>query len=445
MAWEPAAVIDPAVLVVAGLSTMAAALVAGMAPLYYVRRDAFTALRDGSLGGLVRRPRMQAVLLAVQGALSIVLLVGAGLFLRSVHNVETLNIGLDRNNVLTMQIDFSGTGRSDPDLAAFFERALERVSSVPGVVQASLSLNVPLRGARGGGLVRVPGRDDAITGPGGSSPLVNDVTPGFFRTTGMRMIEGREFLEAERAGGPVIVINETMARLGWPDRSPVGECVYMFQRKACTTVVGVVGDAILFNIAEEEPRPYYFTPLAPDESGPRALLVRITPGLGPMDRSLRQALQELDAGLPFVRVETLGEALNPQIRPWRLGAAVFTAFGILAMVLAMVGLWSSVSYAVSQRTNEFAVRLAIGAQRTSLMALVLGDGLRNALTAIAAGMAIAAAASGFIADLLFEVSPRDPAVFGGVAGAVLAVATLATLLPAWRATRIQPIEALRAD
>jgi predicted permease len=444
MAWERSALVEPGVVLVVALSTLATALIAGMAPLSYARSDVLPALRDGALGTSSKRPRMQAVLLAAQGVLSIVLLVGAGLFLRSLQNAETMNVGFDRDEVLAVQLDFSGTGRSDRDVAAFFERALDRVSSVPGVTQASLSFNIPLRSARAGSF-RLPGHDDRILGPGGRSPYVNYVTPGFFRTTGMRILEGRGFVDSERSGAPVIVVSETMARRAWPDRSPVGACVYMAQGETCTTVVGVVADAIIFDIVDEEPNPYFYAPLTADPSDRRALLVRQAPGVGRIDGAIRQALQELDAGLPFVRIATLGEALNPQIRPWRLGAAVFTAFGLLAMALAMVGLWSSVSYAVSQRTNEFAIRLAIGAGRASLVKLVLGDGVRTAAVAIGAGLLIAAAASGFIADLLFEVSPRDPVVFGTIAGAVLAVATMASLLPAWRATRIQPVEALRAE
>jgi putative ABC transport system permease protein len=276
---------------------------------------------------------------------------------------------------------------------------------------------------------------------------MNAVTPGFFRTTGMRIVDGRDFMEAERTGRPVVVVNETMARLGWPGRSPIGEivCSSPVRQQTCATVVGVVADSITFRLVGEDPRPYYYRPLAPDESESRALLVRMAPNARRMDGAIRQALLELDASLPYASVETLGEALDPQIRPWRLGAAVFTAFGLLAMALAMVGLWSSVSYAASQRTNEFAIRLAVGAGRTSLVKLVLGDGVRTAAIAVGAGLLIAAPASGFIADLLFEVSPRDPAVFGTIAAAVLAVATMASLLPAWRATRIQPVEALRAE
>ena len=446
MAWELSVVIDPGVLAVTVLSTLAAALVAGIAPLYYARADVLSGLREAGPGTLVRRPRLQSVLLAVQGSFSIVLLVGAGLFVRSVRNVETLDIGLDRDGVLAVSVDFAGTGRSGADVAAFFERALERISSVPGVTRASLSRNIPLRAASGGNVARLPGREAPLTQPGGGSLYVNDVTPGFFETTGMRMLEGREFVDADRNNGPVIIVNATMARLGWPGRSPLGECVYIIQRKdACTTVVGVVADSIKFNIRDEPPSLYYYTPLDANQIGPRAMLVRTAPAAGRKDADIRRGLMELDGSLPFVRIETMGEELDPQIRPWRLGASVFTAFGVLAVALSLVGLWSSVSYGVSQRVPEFAVRLALGAKRGSLVTAVLRDGLRHAVTAVTVGLLIAAGASRFIADLLYEVSPLDPAVFGSIAVGVLVVAALASLLPALRAIRIHPADALRAD
>jgi ABC-type antimicrobial peptide transport system permease subunit len=253
-------------------------------------------------------------------------------------------------------------------------------------------------------------------------------------------------VRADRNNGPVMIVNATMAKLGWPGRSPLGECVYIIRRKdACTTVVGVVADAIKFNIRDEPPQLYYYTPLDANQVGPRALLVRTAPGAGRMDADLRRALIELDGTLPFVRIEIMGEALDDQIRPWRLGASVFTAFGVLAMGLALIGLWSSVSYGVSQRAPEFAVRLALGAKRRSLVTAVLRDGLRHALVAVAAGLIIAAVASRFVADLLYGVSPYDPAVFGTIAVGVLAVAALASLLPARRAIRVQLGQALRAD
>ena len=444
LAWEPAATVNPSVVAVAAAATLLTAVAAGISPLWYVVRHALPAVHGRSVDEPGSRSWLQGGLLAAQGALSVVLLVGAGLFLRSLHNATTMDIGLDRDNVLSVRVDFTGTGRSPGDVARFYESALDNVAAIPGVARASLALNVPLRTARGGGF-RLPGSDDMLTTPNGYVPFVNHVTPGFFETTGMPIREGRGFLEAERAQGRVMVVNETLARLGWPTGSAVGECVYRFDQEACTTVVGVVADARRFRLVGEDPHPYFYELLPSDDTGPRALLVRMAPGQSRMDRVLRGEISALDADVPFIRIESLGEALDPQIRPWRLGASLFTVFGLLAVLLAAIGLWSSVSYAVSQRRHEFAVRLAVGASRGGLVRLVLNDGLGTALIASAAGLLIAAGATHFIADLLLDVPPRDPAVFAAVATGVLAVAILASLWPALRASRVNPAEALRAE
>jgi hypothetical protein len=362
---------------------------------------------------------------------------------RSVRNVEAFDIGFDRDGVLVAQVDFAGTGRTPRDVAAFFERAVERVSALPGIARASLAQNVPLRVASGGGAVRLPGREAPLTQAGGGSPYVNYVTPGFFETVGTRMLEGREFTDADR-GGAVMIVNATMARAGWPGRSPIGECVLVQRASTCTTIVGVVADAVRFSIQDEPPHLYYYRPLDAAQ-GPRAMFVRIAPGADRMDNVIRHALLELDSNLPFVRIEALGDALDDQTRPWRLGATVFTAFGALAVVLALVGLWSSVSYGVSQRMPEFAIRLALGARLPLLVKDVVWDGLRHALVAVAAGLSAAAVASQFIGDLLYGVSPRDPLVFGAIAAAVPVVAAVASALPARRAISAKPADALRAD
>lgn len=443
MAWEPIALIKPSVLAVAGLCIIGTTFAAGLAPVYYARSDGVSALRSGFLRGPARRPRMQGILLAVQGALSVVLLVGAGLFLRSLNNIETVDIGLDRDNVLAVQIDFAGTGRTADGVGLFFEQALERVSAVPGVAQASLALDVPLRSARAGSL-RLPGRESLPDPPTGG-PYVNSVSPGFFATTGMRIKEGREFREEERNSGAAVIVSETMARLYWPNRSPVGECVYVPGEETCAPVVGVVADTHKFRIIEESRYLSFYRPLAFGEGGAAKLLVRMQPGAGRLDAAVRQAMLDLDPTLPYIRIETLGEVLYPQMRPWRLGAAVFTAFAILAVILAVIGVWSSVAYAVSQRRPEFAIRMAVGASGHSLVGLMLKNGLKNAMVATASGLVVAAVSSRFIADLLFEVSPRDPAVFSAVGAVILGAATLASLIPAWRASRIDPAAALRAD
>jgi putative ABC transport system permease protein len=444
IAWEPINALELSVVSVAALCVFAAAFLAGMAPLWYARTDGVAALREGVLRGPAKRPRMLAGLLAIQGALTVVLLVGAGLFLRSLHNAQTEDLGLDRDNVLAVQIDFDGTGRSATDVARFFEQALERTAAIPGVTKASLTAVTPLRSARARDSLRLPGRDQLPDYPTGG-PYSNAVTPGFFATTGMRLRQGREFLESERTQRGAMIVNETLAQLYWPDRSPVGECVYLNRRKECTTVVGVVADSRRFSIIEKERYLYYYTPLAPTAVDSRTLLVRMAPDANGVEGTLRRTLHNLDASLPFVRIETLGEALNPQIRPWRLGASVFTAFGMLAVILALIGLWSSVAYAVSQRTQEFAVRMTLGARGSSLVALMVKEGVRNALVAITAGLALAVIGSGYIADLLYGVSSRDPLVFITVAAGILSLATIASLLPAWRVSRIDPAVALRTD
>ncbi len=445
MAWEPAAVVHPSVLSVAAASTLGTALIAGLAPLYFLRVASSKSLREAPSAAMARRPRMHGVLVAVQGALSVVLLVGAGLFLRSLYNLETLDVGLDRENVLVVQVNFSQRGR-DSGHAALFERALERVSVLPGVSGASLSRSVPLQGAHGG-TFRVPGRDsDDVEAPPYGLPFYNAVTPGFFQTIGMRIVEGRAFVEADRSNGGVVIVNESLARLGWPDQSPIGRCANLHVLPDdCATVIGVVADARSFSVVEDDAHPSFYTSLPPNIDGPRALLVRPADGAGRIDTTIRDAFYELDSTLPYIDIELLGEILDPQIRPWRMGASVFTVFGILAVLLAMIGLWSSVSYAVSQRRREFAIRLAVGERPGTLMNRVLGDGLRNALVSVATGAVIAGLTSSFIADLLFEVSPRDPLVFVTIAGVILVVSTLASFFPAWRAATVRPADTLRAD
>lgn len=202
--------------------------------------------------------------------------------------------------------------------------------------------------------------------------------------------------------------------------------------------------AIEQKIIEEERYLYFYEPMATTATDSRALLVRRSPGARGVEATVRRMLLDLDPNL-YIDIKTLGDALDPQLRPWRLGASVFTAFGILAVILAVIGLWSSVAYAVSQRTHEFAVRMALGARRASLVTLMLKDGLRDALMAIAAGLVVAAMGSRYLTDLLHGVSPRDPMVFVAVAAGILAVATLASLLPSWRVSSIESVAALRTD
>ena len=435
--------VDWHVLAVATAVVAAVALLTAFVPVLHTRGDAPAALRDGAQHGAARRSRVYWGLLVAQTALSTVLLVGAGVFLRSLYRAATLDLGLDTERSHVVHVDFAGSGRSGRETAAFFERALERVRAVPGVASASLATVAPLRGAMGLGLgVRPNG--DFVSGPQGAS-FGDWVSDGYFDATGMRMASGRGFTAADRAGPPVAVVNEALARLAWPGRSPLGQCAYLSSaRETCARVVGVVRNAHTFQLREEQ-RLWVYAPLAPAEEGRQVLLVRAAPGVRGVDRTLRRVLRELDPALPYVDVQRLGDALDPQLRPWRLGASVFTAFGGLAALLAALGLYSAVAYAVTQRTREIGVRRALGATTPAVVRPVLGDGLRVGAAGVVAGIALALAGGRWVADLLFDTSPRDPAVLTAVAVTLLAVAAAASLAPARRAVRVHPTEALRAD
>ena len=324
---------------------------------------------------------------------------------------------------------------------AFWERALVRVRALPGVDRASLTASTPLRRASAGGL-------DFPVAPGvpvlEESPYVYYVSPDFFATTGMSLVQGRDFLESERSGAHVAVINETIARRGWAGRSPLGECIPHRGQEWCATIVGVVKNARRFNLREDEYQLYY-QPLDPKEVDSRALLVRTAPGSRLELPTLRRALLEIEPNLPYMHVEPLGAPFEAQIRPWRLGASVFTAFGVLAMLLAAVGLYSSLSYAITQRTREIGIRVAIGARAADVLKLVLRDGLVMALLGIAIGLGAALLGGRWIADLLFDVSPRDWVVLASAGATLLAVTLLASWGPARRATRVNPTVAMRVE
>jgi predicted permease len=440
----PMATADPPILALAAACVVGTAFLVSLPPVLQACADPLRALQDGART-TARRGRLHRTLLVAQTAFSVVLLTGAGLFLRSLHNISSLDLGLDRDNALTVTVDFVGSGRPAREVAAFYERALERVQLLPGVERASLATSIPLRSARARS-IRPADRAEPLTAPGGEATYANFVTPGFFATTGTRVLEGRDFLPHERDGSPVVVVNEATARAGWPGRSPVGECVEVDGGGACATVVGVVENARRFFL--REPRALLFyqpLPRSADDRAPGALFVRVAPGSRGVRAAVTRAVQTLEADLPFVRVQTLGDALDPQIRPWRLGATVFTTFGVLSVALAAMGLYGALSYVVAQRTREIGVRLAVGARARDVVRLVIRDGLGVVVAGILIGVAISLAGGQWIAGLLFDVSPRDPAVFAAVGVSLLGAALVAALVPSRRATRVDPVVALRAE
>ena len=266
---------------------------------------------------------------------------------------------------------------------------------------------------------------------------------------GTRIIVGRALGDEDREGAvQTVVVSRTTARVLWPGERAIGKCVYIGKPDSvpCREVVGVAED-VHWSGVREEPRMMLYAPLAQAgfELPLRTLLVRPAGDPVATGRAVQKALLDEAPRVGFARAVPLQEAVDPELRPWRLGAGVFTAFGVLALVIAAVGLYSVLAYLVAQRTHEMGVRVALGARRGDVLRLVLGEGLRVASAGVVLGLLAALAAGRLFGGLLVDVSARDPLVLGSVTLVLLAVAGVASLVPAWRATRVDPASALRVD
>ena len=442
--------VDPRVFAATAVVALGAGLLTGLVPALQASRPDLTAalkLGERSSGSAVHSAARVA-LLVVQAALSVMLLIGAGLFVRSLRNAQTTDLDMDAERALVAHLDLRGVGYTPPQVAAFYDRAADAVRGLPDVERVSLAASYPF-GRGYGGWFEIPGRDSLPTLPSGG-PYEYDVSPGYFATLGTPLLRGRDFTDADRAGAPpVVIVNETLARLYWPGSDAVGQCVLLSGPKdQCAQVVGVVANGRRFHI-REDPQLMYYVPLAQSAGrhagASRALVVRPRGDPLAAAQSVRSAIQGLAADLPFVQVSTFAQLVEPQLRPWRLGAAVFSAFGALALVVAAIGLYGVISFGVAQRRGEFGVRMALGATAADLLRMVLGEGVRYAAVGVALGLVASLASASLIASFLYEVSPRDGATYGAVALLLLAVAVVASVVPAWRVTRVDPASVLRAE
>ncbi len=440
----------------AGAVAVATGLLCGLAPVTVGVRSDLNATLMGRGHVPAGRFRVQRTLVAVQVAFTVLLLAGSGLFVRSLRNVRDKDLGMDVRHLLYARVDFRSAGLSNADAVAAYQAMLARVRAVPGVATASISIGEPFRSGWGTSIVPTSGAAAAVKQPL-AAPMGRAVSDGFFAATGRRFIAGRSFTAAEhRASAHVAIISEQAAKYYWGDASPVGACIRTDRGpqsdrtpEPCETIVGVVADSPQWQITAT-PIQELYVPIETQATNPylpgiSAMEVRTVGDPAAMVERVRRAMLAAGPNIPYPSVTPLTDELDPQYHSWTLGADMFSAFGTLALVLAAVGLYGVLTYAVVQRTRELGIRAALGAQRGALVRMVVASGIETAAVGAALGVAGAVGAGRFIASLLYQVSPRDPASLAEAAIVLLVVAGLASYLPATRAARADPMTVLRSD
>jgi predicted permease len=335
-----------------------------------------------------------------------------------------------------------GAELDDDAHAALRRRLLEAARAIPGVETAALGMTVPFWDTwttdlfvAGIDSVRRLGEFTLQTG-----------TPEYFQTVGTRILRGRGITAEDRKESPrVMVVSQATAATLWPGREALGQCIRVdADTMPCTTVVGIA-ENIRQSSLTDDPSLQYYMPVDQFHPENAVIFARVKGHADDFKESLRRQLQPLMPGDGYLTVSSMNDIVRPQVRSWELGTTMFLLFGGLALVLAAIGLYSVIAYDVAQRTRELGIRIALGARINDVMRLVVSDGMRFALVGVAAGGLIALWAGRGIGPLLYEVSPRDPLVFGIVAGVLLAVAAVASVLPALRAARVDPSTTLRTE
>jgi putative ABC transport system permease protein len=434
---------DPRTMLFACFAALLAGLLTGIAPaLQSGRDDLVTTLKSGAREGTRRRSRTRSALLLAQGALSVFLLVGAGLFVRSLRNVASIPLGYEVDPLLYVSTEMRGVHLDKEQEIALKARLMEEARTIPGVERATQVLTIPLRQMRTYGF-SVPGIDSADHL---GQFLAQMGTVDYFRTMGTRILRGRGFDSTDNRGSPAsIVVSEGMARKLWPRETALGKCVKVGgDTMPCATVIGVAENVKAGDIVGDDALQYYLSIEQRRPAG-AALFVRTRGNAALQAEGVRKRLQRLMPGAAYVTVMPMRNIVDGARDSWRMGATMFLLFGCLALALAAIGLYTVIAYNVAQRTHELGLRIALGAHARDVLRMVLGEGLRYGLAGIGIGVAIALAAGHWVQPLLYQESARDPFVFLAVAAVLAIVAVAASAIPASRAIRVDPSIALRTE
>jgi predicted permease len=440
---DTSVVTDVRTLMFVAAAILLAGVATGLAPAWQAGRlDVTRFLRIGAREGVLQRSPLRASLLVIQGALSVLLLVAAGLFVRSLDEARHLHMGYDVGRLLVVGVNMRGVRLDSARSEDLWQRITNASRTVPVVERAALALGIPLREIVLANIDRPPNMDSLryVRLP---MMLQNVVTPGFFETMGTRILRGRPIDSTDvRGSTPAVVVSNRLAQTFWPGQDAIGQCVK--DRGMCAYVVGVAED-IRNGWMNEDTALQVYTSAEQHRLRERTLFVRIRGDAEPYAEGLRALLQREMPGAAYVTVTPYSDIVGNTLKTWQLGATVFVAFGALAMLLAAIGLYSSISFNVTQRTHEMGVRRALGAQAADVIQLVMRQGLLLGGIGVLLGGALAYVAAGRIEPMLFKTSARDPFVFAIVIIAMGTVAIVASFVPARRAASVDPNIALRSE
>jgi putative ABC transport system permease protein len=444
------------VLIVTTLVTLITGLLFGLVPAMQSSRTQLSdTLREGGRGGTSGRggQRLRRVIVGAQLAMVVVLLTGAGLLLRTFIGLQRTELGFETKNVLTMGIGLPGAKYPQPPQAvAFYDGLLTRLRQIPGVQNAGTISTMMLSNVPNSTFMSAEGRDSK---PDDQEVTTDGVSPGFFATIGARMVAGRDFGSQDQpASLPVVIVNEHMAKRYWPNGNAVGRRIRFGQSNPAQpvdstqnpwiTVVGVVGDMRRTGV-DMPVRDEVFFPYAQNASLSTLVVVRTAADPMTMLPQFRQAVRDIDRDQPIASIRTMDQILSGLIAQRRFSMMLVAGFAILALTLAVIGAYGVTSYLVSQRTREIGVRLALGADPSRISRLVVREGMVVAGVGVAVGVVGAVATTRLASSLLYGVSARDPITIASVAATLLIVSALANYIPARRASRVDPLLALRQD
>ena len=461
--WNPAGIprvaevaVDLRVLAFTAAAALLTSVIFGLAPaLRALRIDLVDSLKDGGQGASSggSRQRFRNALVVVEMALAVVLLVGAGLMLRSLWALERVQLGFDPSNVLTMRVSLPAASYEKPEqVVLFYQQLLAQVRQLPGVRTAGAARSLPLGSTIGDFGLRV----DGYVPPPGTNAKGDwqIVTDGYLEAIGERLVGGRALTAADTSDAQLVgLINEEMARRYWAGRDPIGGRFRIGggnAQRPWVTVVGVVGD-VRHNGITAAVKEKFYVPHAQwhrstgNSIRSMTLVLKAEGDPASLAGPVRQTIRSLDPSLPVADVRSMTDVVGATLSTPRFTGVLLGLFALLALALSAIGIYGVLSYLVSRRTREIGIRVAIGAGRGHVLRMVLGRGLALALAGVAIGIAAAAYASRLLRTLLHDVAPGDPLTFAAVAVGLSCVAILASVIPAWRATRVDPVVALKTE